>query len=444
MKHSPFLSSIFFVKPITWLTIVFASAFLFNSCQKEDSRTTTEVSFNADSVKEWYYGAFKKSAEWQTSPMKGKKLPDWKHPVIGKIGNNDAIEFPLVKETTSFSIPAIEGNTALTTAERTRVAEASLSKIVFIKNSDGNMLVREIDYVPSWQYLRENKFDVSHASLMKSDNNFSGLVVVKQWDGTIISKSMFSGGKFTMKGKGSNTKNNQGAKSNLMEETACYDVEYCVWQQDCTIEIIADQITEICGEWYNTGNCWTEQYCPQVVGTPCQLYGIGCDDSVGDPPSSQCNMSREDADNALAAITSVTEYEATSGSGSETPPDANGIIRKPLNIHRHSQRYNWGLGYSSKYTLFFNAVLYKTVSNSTWKFETFAFDQITKADGAAPPCYTVVVTASVSGVIINNQASASFTSTITCSVSIACLGGLEMGTKTDNINGQYEANDPTL
>lgn len=58
------------IVPTCFLILLF-----FNGCQKEltDTLKNSAKVFDVAEAKEWYYGVFKKSSEWQQSPDKGKK-----------------------------------------------------------------------------------------------------------------------------------------------------------------------------------------------------------------------------------------------------------------------------------------------------------------------------------------------------------------------------------
>src|SRR5205085_475393 len=107
-------------KLISGATIIIALVFAF-ACQKETSSKATSSNFNPTIAKEWYYAEFKKSAEWQGSDMKGKKLPDWENGVVSKIGNNEIVEFPLVKKTKSFPLSSVAEGRTLSQAELSRL-----------------------------------------------------------------------------------------------------------------------------------------------------------------------------------------------------------------------------------------------------------------------------------------------------------------------------------
>lgn len=221
------------------------------------------------------------------SKSPGNKLPNWKHGIYRKVGNMEIIEFPLIKEIKSISITSV-----LTTEETKRVAEASLIRIAFIKR--GNKIdVREIDYIPEWQYLQRKKFDISDVMYGKPGNDFTGRMIIKKWNETILSKRDVENGVLIKLGaKKINVRS--GSVSSVPAEGECgYD---CVYQQDCTDYYYPDgmYINSNCGPWYNTGEC-TPRDCPDGGGDPCsgmtpeecdcQVYGIGCDP----PPCTTCD-----------------------------------------------------------------------------------------------------------------------------------------------------------
>jgi len=132
------------------------------ACKKGFDEPKDEIlridKFNPAAVKEWWYGTFVKSAEWTSyySGQKNNKLvnskvrdksPDWNHGTYRKVGNMEIVEFPLIKGVASLLLPL---NSKLTASNRKRIAEASLTRIAFIKKGDGNIIVREIDYIPDW------------------------------------------------------------------------------------------------------------------------------------------------------------------------------------------------------------------------------------------------------------------------------------------------------
>lgn len=89
------------------IATIFAASLILIACQKEVSNAKNyKEAFNDKSVKEWYYGTFKKSPEWAgyNSSLNKRKLPDWKHGTYIRFGDKEIVEFPLVKEKSTFSI----------------------------------------------------------------------------------------------------------------------------------------------------------------------------------------------------------------------------------------------------------------------------------------------------------------------------------------------------
>jgi hypothetical protein len=315
------------MRKLLWgFAVVLSASIIIIACQKEASSPRDAKSkFDDKAAKEWYYGTFKKSSEWESSNLKGKKLPDWKHPIIGKIGSFEVVEFPLNKAIKAYPI---EKNNPMTLSDKKRLSEGSLSRILFIKTDDNKIIVREIDYIPDWSYLEINQFDISKVSVTNYKNNFTGMLMIKRWDGLVINSVIFDAGiaiKIATKAKTGYISDVGSQKNNSVEEIICTDYEFCVWQMDCQLIIWADEITEVCGEWYNTGNCWLEPYC-EWVGTPCEMYGIECEEGEDDPPT---GCTQQTADNTVnsASVTSLNIKE-----GIET------ISQSPTSITR---KYKW-------------------------------------------------------------------------------------------------------
>jgi hypothetical protein len=169
--------------------IIATACMVFVACQKDVKHT--ENSF-VETAKEWYYGTFKKSPEWNNSPLRGKKLPDWKHGIYKKAGSFEIAEYPLTSGKKSVLIPSTEN---LSTADKKRVAEATINRVAFIRKSGNAMVVREVSYVPSLRYLEEHRFDISQTTSFNYQNEFSGQIVVKNWKGDILSIKQLQDGK---------------------------------------------------------------------------------------------------------------------------------------------------------------------------------------------------------------------------------------------------------
>lgn len=63
------------------------------------------------------------------------------------------------------------------------IAENCLERIIFIKDVNGKIKIREISYIPDIEYLRNSQFDISKNQISNIDPNFSGAISVQKWNG---------------------------------------------------------------------------------------------------------------------------------------------------------------------------------------------------------------------------------------------------------------------
>ena len=257
------------------------------ACQKSDrlKNPLPNGNFNTEMVKEWYYSKFKGSAVWNASPQKGKKLPDWSHPRSFRVGNSEVVEYPLSEERSAYPVAGAGP------AEAARIAEASLSRIAFIKGPDGQITVRESRLVPEPGYLQQKQYDISNQYPAAVEGDFTGRIYVTVWDGSPVSAARLRNGKITGWG------HKASAPANRTETEGCTYEQYCVWEQQCVMQFYGDgMIVMECGPWINTGDCWTEEVC-NGPGDPCLMYGIGCD---GNGPPEAC--SQQSVDGELSSL----------------------------------------------------------------------------------------------------------------------------------------------
>lgn len=393
----------------------------------KNSDTLENSEYNPTFVKEWYYGKFKKSQQWKTSDLKGRKLPDWKHAVAGKIKDYNVIEFPLKKAVKSFSISTRDGSKTLTNAEKIRLAEASISKILFIMKPDGSIIVREIDYIPEWNYLQKMNYDISNTSILKKTNDFTGKIEIKEWSGKKVSESKYISGKRISTGLPQKLQPN----NSVITEENCVR---CIYERVCEIFQSGDVIFEECGPWIEVScesvPCDND---PGVGDDPCILFG-DCGDP--DPDPVECaERTCEEADNMISSITSQDISDISYTGSPETQPDNNGVIRKNKNSKWGFFKLNFVGNYSVTYSAFFHGVIYRNASSNIWKWEEIGYQNTTRA-GMLPPCVDIdsEVTCSIPMIAENGLKATVEAGGLSWDfeVEIACLGGLRVNSYTSS------------
>lgn len=299
-------------KPLAlWIFGIMSITLTFIACRKNFTESAIDI-FSQSEAKEWYYGTFKKSPEWQQSNEKGEKLPDWKNGTYRRVGNMEIVEFPLMKERKTYSIPSA---TKLSSSEIRKITDGSLSRIVFIRASNSEIVVRELDYIPDIDFLKVKGYDISDIRLGSKENNFSGRVITKKWDGTILSTRKFENGKITKTGKKINNANfniKSLSSATTNNSGGCAMVEIVEYERTCT-EVHRGDVwipTGECTPWEPTGNSWVEEQCSpsecdygSSEECECQLFGMGCDDGGGgnevgeEPPPNPCKTAKKLATN---------------------------------------------------------------------------------------------------------------------------------------------------
>lgn len=279
------------------------------ACQKGIS---SGESFDVNSVKEWYYSTFRKSPEYLTYDSRtfGKKSPDWRNGKHHKIGGKEIIEFPLIKIKNSVILPSDNE-----LHENKKIAAASLSRIIFVKDNLEKIIVREINYIPDWQYLQSKAFDISQNNISRLDENFSGFVIVKNWDGSEYSRKELINGKVMRSGFvrkadiGNSNKNNR--------TNTCFLITAYEFVQICTEWWVGDVlIGEDCEDWEPTGNSWEVTMCEEDNGgcgatmssEECMCYLLGiCGDGGGGEDPEECNNALTDLVGSIQDASGPTE-----------------------------------------------------------------------------------------------------------------------------------------
>lgn len=413
--------------------------FILASCKKEkDSSDTSDNTkllekFDASFVKEWYYSVFKKSNEWKGSG--GKQLPYWPKGIYKKVGNLEIVEFPLMKKSKDISIPA----DGLEDYNKIRIAEASLQRVAFIRDKKGNIYVREIDYIPEWSYLQQNKFDISNPENMDVKANFRGRKIVKDWGNKTLVLLRLHNGKVTGRGI---------PKSNTLNRTeTCSTIRYCIWQQDCELEFVGDVVSLDCSEWYNTHECWDETVCTGGGEDDCEDLGVNCEEPG--EGGEECDPTlvspeEEEFNSYVMMVSSAETYESPVTSPSTTA---------------HINTYTWDVvkaavgGWAVKSTANYSYIHYREINPTTNTLESnFNISLYTSGPGFFVGSNTFItstysqVTPTTNQIVSNNTSSAhgesTVVGTITHKIGTGIIGDLPFCPKeinrTDQVNGSIK------
>ena len=348
--------------------IVLLTAVTFFACKRTADVQTNKETFGVQQAKEWYYGYFKKSAEFINSSVKGKQLPDWKNGTYRKMGDLEIVEFPLLKENSTISV--VKDNSASSQGVK-QIINASLKKIAFIKKVNTEIVVREIDYIPNWSYLQTKAFDISTTDFGSKSNDFTGMITTKKWGGITLAHYPMVSGKYYSNKTKANTTSSQQANS-----ADCPDVEWCTYSITCIFELHGDV-------WINTGECSdpVEISCvpipdPNCSGggggggeDPCETYGI-CGDGEEEDDCTQNSANALSIMNDALSSAQFPNVVSSGGSATYSTMDENGEIFQTKEQPMEWQYYSFTnpiIG-PAHYTAYYKGFLKRLNNNSEWVF----------------------------------------------------------------------------
>ncbi|MET0465027.1 MAG: hypothetical protein ABW007_17820 [Chitinophagaceae bacterium] len=350
--------------------IVASLAFFVAACKKGLTGSgKIDTSFGIDAAKEWYYGTFKKSRDWASynGTIRGVKSPKWDNGRYFKTGNMEIVEFPLVKTKSALYLPANNRSTS----DMKRIAEATLARVVFMKRDDGQIFVREVEYIPDWDYASRHGFDISSNSLAALEKDFTGRIIIKTWGEEEISRRLIVDGVGRkighLKQLPSGTSQQMAEKVSVNSQN-CTMYQICEFERECHFVWVGDMLEKICEQWESTGNCWYEEYCdgdpdcnPGLANCQCEVYGI-CDEDPGGEEEEDCTV--KEARFQGASCSEKNEIEEESATATEMTKKYKWTIFKQ----------SWGL-YS--FQSLEKAKLIKTTNvTNPWKFTEFTHNSV--------------------------------------------------------------------
>lgn len=314
--------------------LLFLVALLFFvpfSCRRgvEQQMVAKSNEFNMEAAKEWWYGSFRKSPEYQkrdfSSPlstpqgMSTKKYPRWNAAIAYSIGSLQVVELPLVYETNSILLPGMSQLNQ--TPEGERVARAAVHKLMLVRIANGEIVVRNVTLVPTLDFAMQTGYDLSRINLQKLPPNFSGYQMIGGWDESVKNVIHYIDGKAIRRVK--LIKRQTGMQRSPTHSRTNDDPNSClqcerwvpkkVWA--CVIIPSGDDLAdeEACrenGSWVDSqteGTCESIPNCPDGDGpdpftqclnegnTPeecmCQLYQLECGDDDWDGDGDEIDYS---------------------------------------------------------------------------------------------------------------------------------------------------------
>ncbi len=407
---------------------------LMNACKKNTGDTQADRPDATAAAKEWYYGNFNKSAEYKKyNPAKdGKKLPDWTRGITRTMAGLTITEFPLVMEKSRVGIAGSKRNpVTMSDAEKRQTAEATITRLLFFTNAAGHTQVRQVQYIPAPGYLRQHQYDISQNSWGHIDRDFTGQIVVTDWNNQPISRLVLQAGKITARGryKGGPAPAG-GIRGNIQPNSQLVCDEWLITEYErwCGSSGSGDVMnTDNCTEWVPTGwsftvvgDCYEVSGCadPNLSELECLCQQAGmCDedgggDGGGDPDPSICDATESD-------------FNTTTGTTLISTEDVGDISINAQGDSVRSKRYKWQfwhttfLTYNWAYQSIDLGEQYKQ-PGSAWKFRKLnhLYEKQVGSDVFTSTCTVHLATPEVAA----NGFSADMTLDFSVKIVASCLG----------------------
>ena len=103
----------------------------------------------------------------------------------------------------------------------------------------------------------------------------------------------------------------------------------------------------------------------------------------------------------------------------------------------------WG-AYSPHWNTKYTGVLFKTTTNSTWKWESFSFSSVSQTSGQMAPCFDADVSSNVSTTISGDKITALAAGDYSVTVKCTCLAGTRIGSPWVNQLDNYDHFNATV
>lgn len=335
-------------------SLVALSAIIIIACQREVNELKTNPNvFDVATAKEWWYGNFRKTAFYSNinfssplAPPEGlsdRKYPIWNKAISYKKNNTEVVEVPLVFATNKVLLPNMQD--LENTQEIVRIAKSRINKLIIIKKTNGEQVVRIASIIPTPKYAKEHSYDISNVHPNSLPQDFEGYMAISDWGLNLKSFVRIEKGRIVENIK-IVTSAEISPNSNSREYT---ENEPCepVWIPNyvwvCAIVPTGDALAdaEHCqeiGHWVASGGEW-------------QIPDCG---SGGPNPLQDCLQSNS-AEECYCLIWSIGCEDI--GGGGEEPPSAPDLIQNAVDDSciRHSVDYAITQGCKNEITSFINS-----------------------------------------------------------------------------------------
>jgi hypothetical protein len=104
----------------------------------------------------------------------------------------EIFEFPLLENKATITVPQ---DKSITDSDTKKILDATLLRMAIIKTSTNEIIVRKLYYVPEYKYLLAKGYDISDVMLNKTNDDFTGLLITKNWNDALLSYHKVKNGK---------------------------------------------------------------------------------------------------------------------------------------------------------------------------------------------------------------------------------------------------------
>jgi hypothetical protein len=258
--------------PIAFALI--AATFL-PSCKRDHSLENEKKPLTLARI--WFNRQFDASLSVTNGELTGgNKYPVWEYATLYSYGGLQVIDVPLVfKKRAVYAAQNANGNTG-------GKADASLTKLLIVRNSAGAYKEAVIDIIPDKDFYATG-YDISKISLNNIPQTFNGYVLSRNWQGKSVLGYHFDNGRAVKKLLPPGTKTGgpgpgiNASVAQISFAMFCFD---CDWQLNTGDNIMSPQCQNMsldCGL-----DTWDTDYSDPCSTNFVNIFGCPCQDGIID------------------------------------------------------------------------------------------------------------------------------------------------------------------